>query len=140
MPDDLMTLRVRVVSSRVPGSSLQTELQQALVARAGVTLAVDDNGSAPTLNIYSEQSDSRAVSVDVDVKVSEFLLRYQVIFGVTDAAGKELVDRQTITLQRPFTFDKLNVLAKEREEQELRNQMRQEVVQAIIRRLASGAS
>jgi outer membrane lipopolysaccharide assembly protein LptE/RlpB len=140
LPDDLLTLRVRVVNSRVPGGSLQTELERALIAQAGVTLAVGDNGSVPTLNIYSEQSDSRAVSVDINVNVSEFLLRYQVIFGVTDAAGKELVARQTITLQRAFIFDRLHVLAMEREEQELRDQMRQEAVQAIIRRLASGPS
>lgn len=138
LPEELVTLRVRVIDSRVPGGSLQVELERALITQSGVRLAASDNGSAPTLNVYSEESDSRAMSVDRDVKVSEFLLRYQVVFDVTNAAGEELVSRQIITLQRDYTWDRLDVLAKEREEQELRNQMRQEAVQAIIRRLASG--
>ena len=112
-------------------------MERALNVQADVRIALETENGIPVLTLYDEQSNSRVLSYDEDRKVSEFLLRYRVDFDVRDAAGKKIVERQTIVLQRDYTFDRLNVLAKEREEQELREQMRQEAVQQMIRRLAS---
>ena len=134
---ELSVLRVRTIGENVPGNELRREVERALNVQADVRIAPEAENGIPVLTLYDEQSNSRVLSYDEDRNVSEFLLRYRVEFDVRDAAGEKIVGRQTIILQRDYTFDRLNVLAKEREEQELREQMRKEAVQQIIRRLAS---
>ncbi|MFQ5993938.1 MAG: LPS assembly lipoprotein LptE [Acidiferrobacterales bacterium] len=128
-------MRVNVINSQVAGDFLRFDMKRALKG-AGVTVVDREDERVPSLNLYNERSDARVVTVTEDARVSDFVLRYQVAFDVTDRAGKRIVDRQTITLQRVFTFDRFAVLAKEREAQETRNQMREDAVQQIIRRLA----
>jgi LPS-assembly lipoprotein len=55
---------------------------------------------------------------------------------LTGKDGKALAESQTIRVQRDHAFDRLNVLAKEREEQELRREMQRDAVQQILRRLS----
>ena len=69
-------------------------------------------------------------------KVDEYLLKYEVSFRLVDKRDKMLSPPQTIRLQRDHPFDRLNVLAKEREEQELRRVMQRDAVQQILRRLS----
>ena len=73
---------------------------------------------------------------DISGKVSDYLLNYSVTFSLTAADGKVLLPSQVIKLQREYTFDKLNVLAKEREDEFLRREMRRDAVQQILRLLA----
>ena len=134
---ELSVLRVRMIGENGSGNELRREVERALNVQVDVRIAPKAENGIPILTLYDEQSNSRVLSYDEDRNVSEFLLRYRVDFDVRDAAGKQMVERQTIILQRDYTFDRLNVLAKEREEQELREQMRQEAVQQMIRRLAS---
>ena len=134
LPENLSSLRVRQVN--VEGLSLKREMERALKSQARVQVVSEDQ-AVPVLTLYNERAETRAVSVDQDVRVSEFLLRYQVGFDVRDASGKELVKRQEITLQRTFSFDKNAVLAMEREAEEMRARMREDAVQQIIRRLAA---
>jgi outer membrane lipopolysaccharide assembly protein LptE/RlpB len=47
-----------------------------------------------------------------------------------------LSEPQTVKVQRDHQFDRLNVLAKEREEQELRREMQRDAAQQILRRLS----
>ena len=131
---ELSVLQVRMVGE---ANALRRELERALNVQADVRLAPETENGIPVLTLYNEQSSRRVLSFDTARNVSEFLLRYRVDFDVRDAAGGKMVDRQTIVLQRNFTFDRLNVLATEREEQELLIQMRQETVQQMIRRLAA---
>ncbi|GMQ89913.1 MAG: hypothetical protein BMS9Abin10_0250 [Gammaproteobacteria bacterium] len=129
-------MRVQVINSQVVGQSLRVDMKSAL-ATAGVEVVSRDDVRVPSLNLYDERSDARVITVDADVRVSDFILRYRVAFDVTDREGKKLRERQTITLQRVFAFDKSAVLAKEREAQEVRKQLRQEAVQQIMRRLGA---
>ncbi len=134
LPESLSSLRLRQVN--IEGLSLKREMERALKTQARVQVVGEDK-SVPVLTLYDERSDTRAISVGRDVRVSEFLLHYQVGFDVRDASGKELVKRQDVTLQRTFSFDKNAVLAMEREAEEMRARMREDAVQQIIRRLAA---
>lgn len=134
---ELSVLRVRTIGGDVPGNELRREVERVLTVQADVRIAPETENKVPILTLFDERTNSRVLSFDADRNVSEFLLRYSLDFDVRDAAGEEMVGRQIIILQRDYTFDRLNVLAKEREEQELRVQMRQEAVQQMVRRLAS---
>jgi LPS-assembly lipoprotein len=111
------------------------EMQQALRAQAKV--AIVETGDVPQLVLYGEREESRVLSVGSDGYVSEYLLRYEASFKFVGADGKELVKPQTVRLLRAYSFDPSNVLAKEREAAELRNAMRRDAVQQIMRRLSS---
>lgn len=136
-PQSLSTLQVR--QENVQDNALKVEMERALKTQARVQV-VSGPQSTPVLTLYDERSETRAVSVDQNVRVSEFLITYHLSFDVKDASGKELVKRQGITLQRNFSFDKNAVLAMEREAQEIQARMRTDAVQQIIRRLAASKS
>lgn len=136
-PQSLSTLQVR--QENVQDNTLKVEMERALKTQARVHV-VSGPQSTPVLTLYDERSETRAVSVDQNVRVSEFLITYHLSFDVKDASGKELVKRQGITLQRNFSFDKNAQLAMEREAQEIQARMRTDAVQQIIRRLAASKS
>jgi LPS-assembly lipoprotein len=136
-PQSLSTLRVR--QENVQNSALRVEMERALKTQARVQV-VSGPQSIPVLTLYDERSETRAVSVDQNVRVSEFLITYHVSFDVKDASGKEVVKRQRITLQRNFSFDKNAQLAMEREAQEIQERLRMDAVQQIMRRLAASES
>ena len=138
LPPSLSTLRVQQENAH-DNNVLKLEMERALKTQARVQV-VSGPQSVPVLTLYDERSDTRAISVDQNVRVSEFLLTYHVSFDVRDASGKEIVKRQGITLQRNFSFDKNAQLAMEREAQEIQARMRTDAVQQILRRLSASKS
>jgi len=104
--------------------------------RTQTDVQIEDTGDAPLLGLYGERSDSQVLSVSSTGKADEYLLKYEVSFRLTGKDGKALAESQTIRVQRDHAFDRLNVLAKEREEQELRREMQRDAVQQILRRLS----
>lgn len=133
LPASLTTLRL----SASPYAPLTVEMRNVLKGQAGIRVVEDLAASAATLTLGGEQIQSQVQAIDISGKVSDYLLNYSVTFSVTAADGKVLLPSQVIKLQREYTFDKLNVLAKEREDEFLRQEMRRDAVQQILRRLAS---
>lgn len=111
-----------------------TELRQALNntntavvgARAAAELVV---------GVGTERLDRRVLTVDASGRVQEYELHYTVSFAVNDAGGRAVLGTQTISLTRGFEFTGEDVLAKEAEEQQLYQAMRQGAVQSAMRRL-----
>jgi len=135
LPASLSSLQVTMSDSHLAYPPLLVEMRNALYAQPGVTPA--SKGSAPSLDLFGEYFAAQVLAVDTSGKVSAYLLNYRVNFKLSDAAGKDLITRQTVKLQREYTFDRFNVLAKEREEGYLRDEMRRDAVQQILRRLAA---
>ena len=118
-------------------SPLAREMRNVLREQAGVTVTEDIAVPAPTLTLSGEYLETQVLAIDVSGKVSDYLLNYRVSFSLTDATGSVLIPMQTVKLQREYTFDKLSVLAKEKEDEFLRQEMQRDAVQQILRRLAS---
>lgn len=140
-PASIPQVRVVVADSRAAYDPLKLEMQSALRSQARVSVA--EAGELPQLVLHGERMDQQVLSVGTTGRVSEYLVRYEVSFRFLGSDGKELVTDQTVRLQRDYTFDPQNVLAKEREEAELKAAMRRDAVQQILRRLSrslSGAS
>ena len=134
LPPALSTLRVMLEGSQQQNDPLLVAMKNALRTQTDVQL--EDTGDAPLLVLYGERSDSQVLSVSSTGKADEYLLKYEVSFRLTGKDGKALAESQTVRVRRDHAFDRLNVLAKEREEQELRREMRRDVVQQILRRLS----
>jgi len=133
-PPMLSTLRVVVENSQQQNDPLLVAMKNAL--RTQTDVQIEDTGDAPLLVLYGERSDSQVLSVSSTGKADEYLLKYEVSFRLTGKEGKVLAESQTVRVQRDHAFDRLNVLAKEREEQELRREMQRDAVQQILRRLS----
>ena len=133
-PSMLSTLRVMIESSQQQNDPLLVAMKNALRTQTDVQL--EDTGDAPLLALFGERSESQVLSVSSTGKADEYLLKYEVSFRLTGKDGKALAESQTVRVQRDHAFDRLNVLAKEREEQELRREMQRDAVQQILRRLS----
>jgi len=134
LPPALATLRVAVEGSSQQNDPLQVSMTNALRTQAGVNVVSATD--VPTLVLFAQRSDSQLLSVGSTGMASEYLLRYEVSFRVADKDGKALSEPQTVRVQRNQAFDRLNVLATEREGREFRREMQRDAVQQILRRLA----
>lgn len=135
LPPHLSSLRVTM--SGPAYASLLVEMRNALTRQAGVHLTEDPQAGVPILTLSDEYVENQVVAIDASGTVSDFLLNYRVKFTLTAADGRTLLPLQSVKLQREYTFDKLNVLAKEKEDEFLRREMQRDAVQQIIRRLAA---
>ena len=134
LPPVFSTLRVMVENNQQQNDPLLVGMKNAL--RTQTDVQIEDSGDAPLLVFYGERSDSQLLSVSSSGRADEYLLKYEVSFRLTGKDGKALSEPQTVRVQRDHVFDRLNVLAKEREEQELRREMQRDAVRQILRRLS----
>jgi len=134
LPPELRVLRVAMGAGFPP---LLVEVRNSLRILGNVKLTEDIAAPVPVLNLLGEQSASEVLSIDSTGRINAYLLSYRVDFSLTGADGKSLLPAQAVKLQREYTFDRLNVLATERQSEFLQNEMRRDAAQQILRRLAS---
>lgn len=89
------------------------------------------------LTIETEKSDRRVLSLDRSGKVQAYELQYSVRFSVKTIEGEWLLNSETLSTQRDYSFDESDVLAKNKEQEELFTVMRTNVVDQLLRRLQS---
>jgi LPS-assembly lipoprotein len=99
---------------------------------------VDDPKKADAIVQFTEETRQKEIlSLTGTGRVREFQLVYRVGFRVHDGKGGDYIPQNTIALSRDITFSDTEVLAKEAEEQLLFRDMQSDMVQQIMRRLAS---
>jgi LPS-assembly lipoprotein len=138
LPPELSTLRVTMGGKGYP--PLLVEVRNALLALGNVRLTDDVSASVPVLRLHSESSASQVLAIDGSGRISAYLLNYRVDYSLIGADKKPLLQNQSVKLQREYGFDRLNVLASEKQSEFLQNEMRRDVAQQILRRLARFSS
>jgi LPS-assembly lipoprotein len=118
-------------------SALGTELKRNLRATGQVVIADKAPDAEAQFVLLGETRNKAILSLNSLGRVREYLLTYTLTFAVRDAKGAELVPATEISLRRNMAFDETQVLAKESEEALLYRDMQADLVQQIIRRLAS---
>jgi LPS-assembly lipoprotein len=88
------------------------------------------------LNIASEMPEKQILSLSGSGLVNEFQIRYRVSVHAYDLKQQEWIPTEELLLQRYYTYDNNQVLAKEAEEALLYKSMRTDMVQQIVRRLS----
>jgi LPS-assembly lipoprotein len=73
-------------------------------------------------------------------RISEFAVRYQVQFEVTDAAGQVLVPSQRIDMSREYSYDATNTVGNASQVQEIQRSLNDDMVQAILFRLQAAST
>ena len=134
LPPELSTLRVTMGGKGYP--PLLVEMRNALLALGDVRLTDDVSASVPVLQLHGESSESQVLAIDSSGRISAYLLNYRVDYSLVGADNKPLLPKQSVKLQREYGFDRLNVIASEKQSEFLQNEMRRDVAQQILRRLA----
>jgi LPS-assembly lipoprotein len=89
------------------------------------------------LEILQELQDKVILSRTSTGTVREFNLRLRVNFRLRNRSGDELIPETEIVQEREISFSETAALSKEAEEQLLYRDMRSDLVQQLIRRIAA---
>ena len=126
---------VHSVHVQAPSRELSNEIQLFLES-SGARVASHRGDADAVLSVQDERFNRRVLSVDPRTgKEREFELAYTAMFGLTRADGTVLVEQQTVSLLRDFVFDEDALLGKAQEEGLLRNEMRRDAVEQMLRRV-----
>ena len=118
-------------------SGIALDLKRNIQAGTHARVVDDAKGADAVLQFLEETRAKEILSLTAQGRVREFQLRYRVGFRVHDGKGQEFLPASTIQLTRDVTFNDTEILAKEQEEQLLFRDMQSDMVQQIMRRLAS---
>lgn len=110
-------------------SQLERILEQALEANG-----VEISSQAPyRIELLEQRSERRTLSLDSSARASEYELRGEVSFRVTDQEGEELLPERTLMSERSYNVDSSNITASDSQEPVLRQQIHQDLAQQIMR-------
>ena len=121
-------------------SPLAIDLKRYIRAIGSTEIVDTRDGADAALEVLSDPENTRTktiLSLNSNGRVREYQLGYSINFRVVDKAGNVLLAPTIISLTRPITFNEAQVLAKETEEASLYRDMRNDLVQQIMRRLAA---
>ncbi len=133
LPESIQTLHIQGVSMR---QGLGLELKRTL-RRNGVNVIDDYIEGAAILSFLSNRYERHVLSVGGNAKVSEYELILDVVFQLTDNQQNILIDNEHLEARRDYQFDQEQVLGRDVEERLLREEMDDQISQAILRRLAA---
>lgn len=121
-----------------PGGPLAMELRRSLGGVVRVLAANEDLAQAQlVIDILQEQREKFVVGVNSSGQIREYQLRIRLKFRVRTPQGKELLPDVEIMQQRDVSFSESAALAKEAEEVLLYRDMQGDIVQQVMRRLAT---
>ncbi len=128
-------MRMTYIDAEDARSSFLLTLQHSLQA-SGSTITPDRAAATAVLHIEHDETGQRVLSVSAANKPTEYEIFYTIKYSVT-SEGKELLTSQTLTLTRDYSFDEQTLLAKEHEEDILRQALARDLTGIVMSRLAS---
>ena len=122
------------------GSSLGVELKRSLESGGSVQVITDArqiDKADVILEVVQDLREKVVVGLNASGQVREFQLRLRFKFKLRSNKNSELIPTTEIVQQRDISFNESAVLAKETEEALLYREMQSDIVQQIMRRLAT---
>jgi len=116
-------------------TSFARELRRALDA-SGIRVVEDASAASTTVRILKDEAGQRVLSVSARNTPEEYEVYYDLVYAV-ESRGNEVLAPQELRLERNYAYDETAVLAKQREEQQLRDAMARDLASRVIRRLAT---
>jgi LPS-assembly lipoprotein len=132
LPPEMQQTRLEVQSPYSEfARRLETHLEQ-----SGIKVVTDLEGVA-VLEVPWNQSRKEIQSIGDNARVREFLIRHTVKFRLLDSSGKEMIPLQTFEQSRVYSFNEQDILAAEREDEFLRNDLSDSLARMVVRRLGT---
>lgn len=116
-----------------PGE-FRTELIERLQIN-GATVVDTEEAAKITLKINDVFAERETSTIDQRGKVNSFTVYYIVRYVVKDKEGEQLQNNR-LQESRQYTFDPTQVLQQEREEEDLIEAMREEILVRLVRQLS----
>ena len=111
-------------------------LRHALLSN-GAQLTPEKEKASAVVSILRDSVARRVLSVSATNQPNQYEVTYTVGFSVSAPGGKELLAPQELSATRTYSFDERLLLAKNHEEQILRQDMARDLADMVMRRLAS---
>lgn len=115
--------------------SILNDLKRALASNGVKVVALPEQAEMH-LDLMSEKTEKRILSLSGSGKVREYEVIYQVTFRTRESSSQNWGVAHTIEVRRDYTYDDTVLLAKEAEEARLYNDMRNDASREIMRRLS----
>lgn len=135
LPPSMQSLSVEVGGN----TDLRRQLLRALQSSGADVVDVGSPGVA-VMQVPVVRFSTDALTVSGYARVREYRLRLQVQFKVLDAAGNVLVEPQHIHMDRVYTYDQSQAIGSASREEQIRESLIDDMVQAILRRLEAAGS
>jgi len=132
LPPEMQRTRLEVVD---PFGEFSRRLE-VLLEQNGVDIVTSAPDSA-VLEIPVNEMRKEIQSIGDNARVQEFLVRHSVQFRLLDSSGAELIPLQTFEMSRVYQFNEQDILAAEREDEFLRNDLADSLARMVVRRLGT---
>jgi LPS-assembly lipoprotein len=103
---------------------------------AGAEIVASPAEAEATIRVGQDRTGRRILSVSSRNTPQEYQVFYSLKYSI-DRGDKQAVPEQEIELTRSYSFSESNVLAKDREEEILRQAMARDLANLVVRRLES---
>jgi LPS-assembly lipoprotein len=133
--DDLPFKSVYVILPDV--SQFGVEFMRNLRTSSKTKVVTDRKEAEVVVEVMNEKKTKSILSLNVQGRVREYSLAYEVQFRVRDSKNADLLAPSKIVLNRTLIFNELHALARESEEELLYRDMQTDLVGQVLRRLAA---
>ena len=132
IPASLNTLRLEIQN---PNDEFGRALRRTL-GSAGITIlaTAEESSTTTLLRVSNVRHERRAISTTDLGKAAEYELVSLLEYEVEDSAGNLIAGPEGLLSEKIYVFDQNNVASASQEEQLLRDEMRRELIQQLLRR------
>lgn len=108
---------------------------ESVLTRAGVAIERNKSLAPYSLRIISEKNTRRAATTTSRITVAEYELRLVVEIQLENRTGDLIMAPSSLVTERVYTLDQANLTGSNEEEELLRQEMQDEIIEQIIRRV-----
>jgi len=123
------------IATQDPHSLFYREFRRRL-ADTGVTLVDSAEAATAVFTISFDDTDQRVLSVSARNVPTEYEVYYTIDYAL-DTGATRLLEPQTLTVTRNYTYDSTLVLGKAREEEQLREAIVDDLVRLVLRQIST---
>ena len=103
---------------------------------AGVDVVENSANATATLTISYDETDQRVLSVSARNVPTEYEVFYSIAYSL-DSGRDNLLETQTLTVTRDYTYDPTLVLGKGREQELLRQALVEDLVRIVLKQISA---
>lgn len=119
-----------------PYRAMQVHASPVMRDALQVYLGDAQTAGGPVLSVDNEQYAQRVLSVDPNTgRMREVEFSYSAVYLVRDRDGATVLEPQTVRLVRDYIFDETSVFGSSHEEDVLKDEMRRDAAEQIVRHL-----
>ena len=121
----------------VTGSDREmTGLLEDSLENSGSTIVNSEDDASAVLNLTESEFTRDVRTTDSNGRATSYTLKYKIGYDVRKSNGEEIQINQSLTQRRVLQYDPLQELQSEEEAEFLQEEMQEEVVLQILRRLS----